>query len=154
MNLYLVQHGEAVTAEVDPARPLSERGQREVGKVARFAARHCRLHLSHIHHSGKFRARQTAEILAASLSLPEPVVIDGLAPMDDPELWASRLAGLEEGIMLVGHLPHLARLTGLLLGTGPESTPVRFQMGGIVALVKDEGRWALQWMLVPELVEG
>jgi len=30
MNLYLIQHGEAVNETVDPARPLSERGVREV----------------------------------------------------------------------------------------------------------------------------
>lgn len=154
MNLYLVQHGEAVTEGVDPERPLSERGRQEVGAVARFAALNCHLNVARIQHSGKLRARQTAGILAASLALPEPIEVDGLAPLDDPALWTSRCQELTESIMLVGHLPHLARLTGALLCGRPEAAPVRFQMGGVVALGKEEGRWALRWMLVPDMVKG
>ncbi len=33
-----------------------------------------------------------------------------------------------------------------------ERTVVRFRMGGVVCLGRDEsGAWALEWMLVPEL---
>ena len=154
MNLYLVQHGEAVSKEVDPERPLSARGRQEVSKVVQFAATNCRPSAVHIHHSGKLRARQTAEILAASLGLPAPIQIDGLAPLDAPGLWACRCQTLEDSIMLVGHLPHLARLTGALLCGGPKNAPVKFQMGGIVALVKEEGLWSLQWMLGPDMLAG
>lgn len=152
MNLYLVQHGEAVTKEIDPGRPLSERGRQDVVRVVRFAAENCRMDLSHIHHSGKLRARQTADILAESLDLPEPVEIDGLAPLDDPTIWSCRLQDLADSIMLVGHLPHLARLAGVLLCGGPETVPIAFRMGGMVALAREEGKWALQWMLVPDIV--
>ena len=65
--LYLVQHGEATKETEDPARPLTEHGRQEVVKVARALAR-VRLGVSVIAHSGKLRARQTAELLAP----PEP----------------------------------------------------------------------------------
>jgi phosphohistidine phosphatase len=153
MNLYLVQHGEALGKDVDPERPLSERGRQEVDKVAQFAAKNCSMELSHIHHSGKLRARQTAEIEAKSLGLPEPVEIDGLAPLDDPSIWSCRLAELNDSIMLVGHLPHLARLVGALLCGNAEAAPAAFRMGGMVALARGEGKWSLQWMIVPDILK-
>ncbi|MEJ2688461.1 MAG: phosphohistidine phosphatase SixA [Deltaproteobacteria bacterium] len=153
MNLYLVQHGEAVGKDVDPERPLAEFGRQEVGKVAQFAAKNCGMELSHIHHSGKLRARQTAEILAAGLGLHEPVQIDGLAPLDDPSIWSCRLAELKDSVMLVGHLPHLAKLAGTLLCGGEEKEPVAFRMGGMVALAREEGKWSLQWMIVPGILK-
>ena len=61
--LYLVQHGEATKETEDPARPLTEHGRQEVVKVARALAR-VRLGVSVIAHSGKLRARQTAELQA------------------------------------------------------------------------------------------
>jgi phosphohistidine phosphatase len=153
MNLYLVQHGEPKPKDIDPERPLSERGRQDVMKVARFAAQNCRISISHIHDSGKLRARQTADILAAEFGLPAPVVIDGLAPMDDPAIWTCRLDGLTDSIMLVGHLPHLARLAAALLGVDPESAPVAFQMGGMVALAKEEGKWSIHWMIIPAIIQ-
>lgn len=153
MNLYLVQHGEPVTKDIDPERPLSEKGRRDIEKVAEFAAKNCGMALSHVHNSGKLRALQTAEILAKSLGLPEPVEIDGLAPLDDPLIWGCRLAELDDNIMLVGHLPHLAKLAGILLCGEADANPVAFQMGGIVALARQEGKWSVQWMLVPDMLK-
>lgn len=154
MNLYLVQHGEAMTKDLDPERPLSNRGRQDVTKTAQFIAKNCRLNISHIHHSGKLRARQTADILATGLDLPEPIEINGLAPLDEPSIWTCRLEELLDSVMLVGHLPHLGRLTGALLCGKPETAPVRFQMGGGVALVKQDGQWSLEWMLVPGMLAG
>lgn len=60
MRLYLVQHGQAFPATEHPDRPLTDLGQREVETVAALLARgqSC---LARIVHSGKTRARQTAE---------------------------------------------------------------------------------------------
>ena len=38
MYLYLVQHGAAVSKEIDPERPLSQEGRAEVRKVASYLA--------------------------------------------------------------------------------------------------------------------
>ena len=59
MELYLVQHGEAMPKSLDRTRPLSEQGRQEVRQVAVSAAR-MGLAVGQIRHSGKTRAEQTA----------------------------------------------------------------------------------------------
>jgi phosphohistidine phosphatase len=56
--------------------------------------------------------------------------------------------------MIVGHLPHLARLASLLI-TGSETLEVAaFQQGGVVCLEHDRAgeSWRIKWMLVPEIL--
>ena len=60
MRLYLVHHGEAVPPGVDPQRPLSEGGSASVEQVAEKAAMQG-AKPAVVWHSGKLRARQTAE---------------------------------------------------------------------------------------------
>ena len=59
MKLYLVQHGEAVSESVDPARPLTEQGRQAAQRVAAFAAR-LKLEAHQIRHSGKTRDKRYA----------------------------------------------------------------------------------------------
>ena len=153
MTVYLIQHGKATSKEEDPDRPLTEEGRREVSRVAAHLARTGGPAPPRIVHSGKTRARQTAEILGEEGGEESSVEeADGLSPMDDPSEWAGRLEG-SESVALVGHLPHLARLAGLCLTGDPDAQPVRFRNGGVVALEPDEdGGWVLAWALVPELV--
>jgi phosphohistidine phosphatase len=153
MFLYLVQHGEAKREEDDPQRGLTDKGFRDVARTAVHAQK-LGLTLSTIHHSGKTRTLQTAQILADYLKPGKgSSPADALAPMDDPAVWAARIAGMNEGVMLVGHLPYLARLAGLLLCGDKEKTLIDFKMGGIVCLKRfDDGLWAVEWMIVPELV--
>lgn len=153
MELYLVQHGPAKAEAEDPQRPLTEEGRELVGRVAAFLAR-LGVRTERIEHSGKLRARQTAEILAAALN-PAGGVREtaGLAPNDDPAPVKSRLEAEAGSLMLVGHLPHLSRLVSLLLGRIPERPVVQFEMGGVVRLERsDSGEWLIRWMVVPELL--
>jgi phosphohistidine phosphatase len=115
MLLYLVQHGEAKKEEDDPQRGLTDKGSRDVARTA-ISAQARGVKVSIIHHSGKTRALQTAQILADHLKPGKgPSPTDALAPMDDPDVWAGRIAGMNEDVMLVGHLPYMAKLAGLLL---------------------------------------
>jgi len=153
MLLYLVQHGEARTEEEDPKRGLTDKGKDDVRKIAAYAGK-LQVRISEVYHSAKPRAQQTAKILAEHLK-PEKGIdqADNLLPMDDPALWALRILGMGEDIMLVGHLPYMARLAGLLLCGDTEKMCVDFKMGGIVCLKRfDDGRWAVEWMIVPEMV--
>jgi phosphohistidine phosphatase len=153
MFLYLIQHGEAVSKDKDPERPLSSTGVEEVGRVAAYVAANCGVVVgTSIHHSGKLRARQTAEIIATALNLPGPEQADGLKPMDDPAIWQSRLANSSQNQVLVGHLPYMSRLASLLLIGDPGKNIVQFKMGGIVALKRDEDLWSLQWQIVPDII--
>ncbi len=151
LNVYLVQHGEAEPESVDPTRPLTASGRRDVERVARFAAK-LGLDVAQIRHSGKPRAEQTAALLADALSPPDGVAaIPGLAPKDDVRPVADALARESRPVMLVGHLPFLARLAGLLVSADSERPAVRFRMGGIVCLAREENRWAVAWVLTPEM---
>ena len=77
----------------------------------------------------------------------------GLSPMDAPEIWHARLKEMDENIMLVGHLPHLARLSSLLLTGNAEKIIISFKMAGIVCFKRsEENLWSLQWMLTPEII--
>jgi phosphohistidine phosphatase len=154
MEVFLVQHGEATPESEDPQRPLTERGKAEVEKVARHAAG-LRLQVSLILHSDKLRAQQTAEILGRYLVPPQGVREQmGLAPTDGPRVAEELIRQAAEPIMLVGHLPHLSRLTSLLILGSPEKEVIRFRNGGIVCLSRDESAWAVRWILTPELIQG
>jgi phosphohistidine phosphatase len=152
MDLYLVQHGEAKAESEDPARPLTERGRQEVERVAGAAGR-LGLGITLIQHSGKLRARQTAEVFAAALH-PSMGVGEsaGLGPNDDPALVARLVAEAREPWLLVGHLPHLSRLLSLLVVGDPDRGLVAFRMGGLVGLQLEGGNWRLRFVLTPELV--
>lgn len=54
--------------------------------------------------------------------------------------------------MLVGHLPHMSRLGSTLLSGISESNLIAFQMGGIVALTREENLWYLRYMIVPTIL--
>lgn len=153
MFLYLVQHAEAKREEEDPSRPLSDKGIEDIKKVASYISR-LNIEVDEVLHSGKLRAKQTAEIFAEKLRSAKGVSeTDGIAPLDDPGIWAERLKDITTSLMLVGHLPHLARLSSLLLCGDMEKNAIAFRMGGIVCLRRDEtGKWSLQWMIIPEIL--
>ncbi len=154
MHLYLVQHGEATPEAEDPSRPLTERGREEVRRAAERAAA-LGIQVAEIRHSGKLRARQTAEILAERLSPPRGVrEMEGLGPTDDPWLAHRAVESAREPVMLVGHLPHLGRLASALLTGDYRRDIIQFRMGAIVCLINVEGRWLLQWVLTPEIAGG
>ncbi len=150
--VYLVQHGEAVPEEVDPRRPLTDRGRVEVERVAAFLFS-AGVKPSVIYHSGKLRAKQTAEILASKLQPSKGVrEADGLEPKADPKLWAERLNAIDEDVMIVGHLPHLARLASMLLTGNPDREVVGFRYGAVFCLERSEKGWRLLWGIRPYLL--
>ena len=146
MALYLVHHGEAVGPDLDPMRPLSERGRTQTVRLAEAAARRG-VKPAVVWHSGKLRARQTAEIFwRACNPLAVLKAVRGLQP-DDPPAWLrDALAGEQRAILLVGHMPHLPRLLKMLRGD-PDSAPVEFPLHGCVALEPDGDRWTELWRL-------
>ena len=152
MNLYLVQHGDAVAKERDPTRPLTEQGRRDVEKIAGFL-KGLNLSVQYLWHSGKARAAQTAEILATAIEPRTGIARrDGLGPNDDVRRVAEQLASIDEDIMIVGHLPFLSKLASLLITEDESANTVTFRQGGIVRLSRsDQQQWQLAWMLTPQL---
>jgi phosphohistidine phosphatase len=155
MHVYLVQHGKAKSAEDDPNRGLTDEGRKDVMRVAEFLEEQ-RITVSLIQHSGKTRAEETAHLLAESIRCSAgPVRSEAMAPDDDPTLMINFLKVYTDDVLLVGHLPHLERLTSLLLTGSPDRRPVAFRNGGIVCLHKEGGGiWSLLWAIVPELLRA
>lgn len=150
MVLYLCQHGEALTRDVDPDRPLSERGTRDVCNVANALGGS--IETAAIVHSGKTRARQTAELLHERLA-PHATTRaeDGLGPNDPAEAFADTLALRETNLLVAGHMPFVSRLACHLIGIKRDI--LAFRPAAIAALSRDSaGDWRLAWMLTPELV--
>jgi phosphohistidine phosphatase len=154
MRAYLMQHGKPVSKEENPDRPLSVEGKNDVERMANFLKK-CGVKVEEVFHSGKTRAGQTAEITVSKLNPGlKPQERSGLSPLDDVKGIAKHIQKGEKNILIAGHLPHLAKLTSLLVA-GDESTPVaRFQQGGVVCLERDpEGDWSIAWMVIPEIIK-
>ena len=152
MHVYLVQHAEALPSEEDPLRPLSEKGISDARRMGDYLQRHAGLDVHEVLHSGRERAAQTAEILAGSLKVACSVAT-GLKPSDDPGLWASQLALRVKDVMVVGHMPHLQRLAGLLLCNDDALSLLHFRNGGVVSMERDAtGVWCIEWVLTPQVL--
>lgn len=148
VRCYLVRHGDALSAHVDPERPLSDRGRQEVAALGRMALGQD-VQVAEICHSGIRRAHETAEILASYLKPPGGVrQIAGLLPDDDPELGKAELESADEPVLWVGHLPYMNRLAAALLAAVPA---LEFTPATMICCSKSGARWRLEWRLAPVL---
>ena len=144
--IYLVHHADAVGPDVDPQRPLSSVGRMHIDRLARdVAARGVKPEA--IWHSGKLRAKQTADVLRQACNpLAEFAAIRGLQPMDPSSWIADALTGGTREVMLVGHMPNLPRVLTRLV-TGRDEPPLEFPQHGIVALDMGDTGWEERWRL-------
>jgi len=140
MWLYLVHDADAVPAEVDSTRPLSARGRAQAADVARRVAAR-KASPKAIWHSGKLRARETAEIYLTAVNPSATfTAARGLQPDDDPEGMRDLLAGETDDLMIVGHYPFLPALLQLMCGAD-----AAFPQHGAVALEQTKGGWTERW---------
>lgn len=153
MKLYLVQHAKAVPKQVDPERPITEQGRRDIQKVAAFI-KPLNLSIDYLWHSTKKRSIQTAEILAEVVRIKKTKTArDGLAPNDDAAALRNELDSIQQDIMIVGHLPFLSNLASLLLADSESANMVAFKQGGIVSSSRSEdSQWQIDWMVTPDIL--
>ena len=146
--IYLVHHGEAVPSSVDAQRPLTDAGRAAVERLAREAA-------------GRAASRRSRSGTAASCGRARPAKRSAWrATRWPPSRWCAAcsrrtrrtfsrigLAGETRDLLLVGHMPHIARLLRRLLGRVGDD--VEFPPHGMVALEPDPGgdptRWRQVW---------
>jgi phosphohistidine phosphatase len=143
VTLYLAHHADAVAPDVDPQRPLSAAGRMHAHHIAR-AAKQRGVNPAVIWHSGKLRARQTAEAYWRSCNpLAEFAAIRGLQPTDPPEWIRDRLISESRDVMLVGHMPSLPSIFRLLIN----DDSAEFPQHGLVALTQDNDGWIERFRL-------
>jgi phosphohistidine phosphatase len=147
MDFYLVRHGEAVSQAVNDQRPLTPGGRRDVERIGRAAADRG-IRPRHIFHSGLLRAQQTAQILSESIG-PIQGVREwvGLRPDDDPAIAKAELESSAVSLMLVGHLPHMSRLTSFLVTGDADRELVEFAPATVIGLSYEDCRWKILWKL-------
>jgi len=152
MALYVVQHGKSLPKVEDPEKGLSAEGKMETERIA-DVARGYQVRVSRILHSGKKRARETAEILSLRLSpTGGSESVAGINPMDDVRTFSDGLE-LEQHIMLVGHLPFLERLIGQMVCGNPDQIVFKLQNSGILCLdrVPEVKNPVIRWALMPSI---
>ena len=145
MLLVLVHHGDAVGPDVDPQRPLSNAGRASVDRLAKaVAAKGVKPQV--IWHSGKLRARQTAEAFYRECNpFAEFSASRDLQPDDKPEWLRDRLRGEARDVLVAGHFYHLPRLRALLAGGSDDDFP---QHGAVALVSDDEGEtWRELWRI-------
>jgi phosphohistidine phosphatase len=148
LRLWLVHHAEAVGPEFDTRRPLTSEGQAHAEALALEAASRG-VKPEAVWHSGKLRARQTAQAFwRACNALAEFTAVPDLQPDDPPGRIHDRLRGETRAILIAGHFPHLPRLLSTLVGSGL-TTRESFPQHGIVELeTTDNGEtWREIWRL-------
>lgn len=153
MKLYLVQHGEACSKEVDPDRPLTEQGDDDIHRLAVFLER-AGVRVERVMHSGKLRAAQTADRLAKAIASGVEIESSGLInPNDNPKAFDWQSGSWGTDTLIVSHLPFLARLASHLLIEDESLLVTAFQPGSAVCLERaEDARWRIAWMIRPELL--
>ena len=158
MGIYIVQHGPALSKEEDAERPLSEYGKGVVKDVALLLKKSANIKIDEIIHSTKLRSRQTAELIAKTMEITIPVMdTENLEPLDNISPQVMIFENEITNKMIVGHLPYVNRLASKLLCGDENQEMFNYQPGSVLCLDKvvnnGKGKWKVQWMVVPELVE-
>lgn len=153
MKLYCMRHGEALPAIEDAQRPLSPKGMADIRKIA-HQLKACDIHIDHIMHSPRLRARQTAELMAEGLGISHISVCQhGLDETDDISTILEDLNHWQDATLLVSHLPLLSRLIGALVSNDEQKPIINFAPGAIACLNQFEGPlWHLTWLLKPLII--
>jgi len=153
MKLYLVQHGEAEGKDVNPERPLTDKGHQDIRKLSQFL-KQSDIQLEQVIHSGKLRARETAEYFVKMLTSPSSSVVnDNINPKASLDPLIGHIQSWNCDTLIVGHLPYLAKLVSYLTTDNKASLNSSFQPGTVVCIQRDdELKWSLNWMIRPELL--
>ncbi|MEX2617007.1 MAG: histidine phosphatase family protein [Alphaproteobacteria bacterium] len=148
MKLYLVHHAHAMTAEQDPARPLSEQGRIEADRLGdrlkAYGAAPVR-----ILHSEKLWTQQTAERIGDKLGLRDRVALApyGIGTGDDLTPFMKEIENAGGDLMMAGHVDYLVRSAARLICGDEGRMGVEFKPGnGTVFCLEGSGNcWAVTW---------
>lgn len=150
MKLYLMRHGEALSAEADPERGLSDNGKEKIDALAKHLHKQ-QLTFQCVFHSWKKRAVQTAEIMTGILSPDVKLqLMQDITPTDDPALIISEVNSWDKDTLMASHLPFIPNLVTLLTGQDVFLSAISFEAGTIVCLERNNtGTWDIKWSTAP-----
>ena len=154
MQIYLMQHGQALPKEQDPDEGLSPEGRERIHASGQ-ALKKMGVSFDAILSSPKKRSKETAAIVADEVGFQSEKIVEtkkvkAMTPPDETVRALSELTGAER-VLIAGHLPSVAEVASFLLTEGSKAA-VQFEMGGCCCIQADEmptqsGR--LQWYLTP-----
>jgi len=155
MKLYLTRHGEAAESDTDSKRPLSKKGFDDINRIAQYHKTSGNK-VSHVLHSKKLRAQQTAEILASEMLIGDNIEdCADINPNDPLEPLLQIITELHEDTLIVGHLPYMSYLVAHLLDQPEIVNEIRFTPGTMVCLElpkNKHGPWVLDNVVQPESI--
>ncbi len=137
MRVALIHHAEAESPIVDSTRPLTARGCVQADEVAARLSQ-AGFAPAAIWHSGKLRARQTAEAVLRSSPFASFQMVRGLRPGDPPDWVAQQLQAETRDVAVVGHLPNIS---GIALALLPSSGGVPLH-GCLLLTRTEDGSWS------------
>jgi phosphohistidine phosphatase len=156
-RLYLVRHAiaeESSASGRDADRALTDEGRQKMRRAC-VGLREMDVRLDLIATSPLRRARETAEILAATLGNVSIEIVTELASGEDPgqALRALRAYDRFDAIAAVGHQPDLGSLASLLLTGDLELAWLPFKKGAVACFEVDldttQPRGHLDWFVQP-----
>jgi phosphohistidine phosphatase len=159
VELYLVRHaiaaGRGDEFPDDSKRPLTSQGIARFRREAK-ALDALGMAVAVILTSPLVRTRQTADILAETLSAKPPVVAtDALAPAGTSAAVLQEIArhAKKGSLALVGHEPNIGELAARLIGA---RAPLMFKKGAVCRIdfevLPPKGTGALRWFVPPRLL--
>jgi phosphohistidine phosphatase len=148
MKLYLVRHGSYSSTNINISSPLSPEGRADITRLANYFAK-MELSVPTIFHSSKLRAQQTAKILAEILNRGHCEFLAGLEPNDPIQPMLKMINLHTDDLLIVGHLPFMAKLTSQLLNVDEDIVLIDYQPGSAACLTNEQGQWNIRWVLDP-----
>lgn len=151
--LYILQHGEAVSKNENPDRPLSDKGRLDIQRLAENIFNDG-MNIKRVLHSDKLRAEQTARIIADQLgptiNLELCSTVKPNSNVDEFIEEQSLEKRMTEGnLMIVSHMPFVSNLCSTLL-TGSVEVKFDFSPGSLACLFYQYEEWSMEFMIRPE----
>jgi len=141
MKVYLVHHTDALSAEQDPQRHISPKGQKQADRIG-DRLRAMGVTPVRILHSDKQWTIDTAERVAAKLGLSDRTAKAAYAiNTDDPVApFMAEIASTKGDIMMCGHVDYLLRSASKLVCGDEKRKVVEFKPGnGTIACIEGQG---------------
>ncbi|NGX34705.1 MAG: 2,3-bisphosphoglycerate-dependent phosphoglycerate mutase [Candidatus Anoxychlamydiales bacterium] len=152
MDLYLMQHGQANSKELDIEESLSEKGK-EIIKNSAIALKKIPISFDVIICSPKKRSKQTAKIVADVFKFPKEKIIETekIKPLTPAEETLDFISEYER-VFIAGHLPSIKEIISYLLYP-TSSINFDVQNGGCTKIDIERDKNILKWHLTPNILK-